>query len=107
MKTKLITLALTLLSCAGFSNNGELNTTEISRKVKTALTTPESIRQKNRSETITIRFVVNETGKVTEVLANTKNKDTKANLEQQFMNLEFKELPACVQHSIDVNFVIY
>lgn len=107
MKTKLITLALTLLSCAGFSNNGELNTTEISRKVKTALTTPESIRQKNRSETIGIRFVVNENGKVTEAYALTQNKETKASLEQQFMSLEFKELPACVQHSVDVRFTVY
>lgn len=71
---------------------------------------PESMKQNAalypNGQKVTVSFVVNEQGNVTEASAKTKDMNAKKDLEQQFMKLNFKDLKSGVQHEIDINFVI-
>lgn len=109
MKTfKSLIVAITLLTCTvSKANNGEETISkEVGNRVKQSVITPESIKQKKITQKITVCFLVNENGKVTEVNVCTKDLAAKRDLENQFMNLCFKELAPCVRHSIDINFLL-
>lgn len=109
MKTlKLLFTALTIFTAFSIhANNGEeLVLKEVGNRVRQAVKMPESMKGKNGSHKVTVNFLVNEEGKVTEVQAQTKDKDAKRDLENQFLHLTFKELAPCVRHSIDVNFLL-
>ncbi|MBL7919181.1 MAG: hypothetical protein JNJ40_02640 [Bacteroidia bacterium] len=77
------------------------------KKIQTALSTPESVKHKNKSEKITVYFCVNAEGKVIEVNAKTSNKDIKQHLEKEFLTLTLQDLKPCVTNTIDINYVIY
>ena len=79
----------------------------LSEKVQSRLVMPECLKQQTKSQTISIWFSVNENGEVTDVTANTQNKEAKADLEKQFRQLNFKGLKPAVYNSIDVSFVVY
>lgn len=77
-----------------------------SKKIQSALSTPNCMKDKAAAEKITVCFVVNELGDVTEAFAKTENPELKAQLQKQFMSMNLKGMAPCVTHSIDVNFVI-
>jgi len=109
MKTlKSLFIAIILLVSFQYKANtgGETVAKEVSNRVKQAVIMPESMKQKNGSHKVTVSFMVNEEGKVTEVNALTNDTDAKRDLEKQFMHLSFKELAPCVRHSIDINFLL-
>lgn len=95
-----------LISNAGYSNNGEeaINK-EISNKLRKAVIMPESLKGKHGPHKVTVTFLVNEEGRVTEVYAGTKDREAKRDIENQFLQLYFNELSPCVRHSIDINFL--
>lgn len=108
------TIAIILALLTGFTINAKANDNtnvplaqSLSRKVQAALVMPQSLKQQTKTQKITIYFAVNECGEVTEVNARTANKEAKADLERQFMQLNFKGLQPCLYHSIDVSFVVY
>jgi hypothetical protein len=110
MKTITIILALLISFTYTVKANDDTNvslTHSLSKKVQTSLVMPEALKQQAKTQKITIYFSVNENGKVVEVNAVTNNKEAKADLEKQFMQLNFKGLQPCVYNSIDVNFVVY
>lgn len=80
---------------------------QLSQKVQTSLVTPEAFKHQSGSQTVSIWFCVDESGCVTDVSANTKNKEAKADLEKQFRQLNFKGLSPDVYNSINVSFVVY
>lgn len=100
----LITLLFSVYSAEAI--NGD-NNSDNSKMVRSCINVPESIKQKHKTEKITICFVVNEKGDVIEVNPKTKDVLAKKDLESQFLKLNFKELPACTTNTIDVNFTIY
>lgn len=107
MKTiNLILITSLFLFYSAKAINGE-NNSENSKMVRSCINVPESIKQKHKTEKITICFVVNEKGDVIEVNAKTKDALAKKDLESQFLKLNFKELPACTTNSIDINFTTY
>lgn len=102
-----------LIALLVFGTFAQANTTDkslvqlMSRKVQSALVMPESLKQQGKTQTISIWFSVDENGNVTDVTANTKDKDAKADLEKQFRQLNFKGLSPSVYNGIDVSFVVY
>jgi hypothetical protein len=107
MKTFILSLALFLMSITLTANTGEETTKDISHKIKEMVTMPESLKQKHRSEKVTVDFTVNEGGQVIEVNAKTKDTATKRDLEKQFLQFKFEGLKPCVTNSIDINFLMY
>ncbi len=89
------------------ATDGEAPLHALSKKIKSALNMPEALKKQKQPQKITIYFVVNECGDVTEADAKTENKDAKADLENQFMKMNFKGLQPCVRNSVDVNFIVY
>jgi hypothetical protein len=87
------------------ANNGELVNKEVCSKVRKAVIMPESFKSKSSTHKVSVRFAVNEAGQVAEVCVITNDKDAKRDLEQQFFQMNFKELEPCVRHSIDITFV--
>jgi hypothetical protein len=107
MKTIILSLSLFLMSVSLKANTGEETTKEVSHKIKESVIMPESLKQKHRSEKVTVDFLVNETGQVIEVNAKTKDTATKRDLEKQFLQFKFEGLKPCVTNSIDINFLMY
>jgi hypothetical protein len=106
MKTISFLLAL-LVSTYSFANSPDKTPMQLmSQKVQAALVMPESLKEQGKTQTISIWFSVDENGNVTDVTANTKNKEAKADLEKQFRQLNFKGLKPSVYNGIDVSFVV-
>jgi hypothetical protein len=106
LKSLLAAIVVFTFVSARANTGEEITLKEVGNRVKHTVIMPESMKQKHGTHKITVRFLVNEEGKVTEVSAETKDKDAKRDLENQFMNLCFKELSPCVRHSIDINFLL-
>jgi hypothetical protein len=102
-----IFMALTLCGNAKAGNATEEN----SSKIKTSLVMPQSMRQQAArhpdGQKVSFSFVVNETGKVTEVSAKIKDAEARRDLEAQFMKLTFASLEPCVRHGVEINFILY
>ena len=77
------------------------------KKIQSALSTPDAVKHKNKSEKITVYFCVNAEGKVIEINAKTNNKEIKQHLEKEFLTLTLPDLKPCVINTIDINYVIY
>jgi hypothetical protein len=106
MKTISFLLAL-LVTTYSFANSPDKTAMQLmSQKVQAALVMPESLKEQGKAQTISIWFTVDENGNVTDVTANTKNKEAKADLEKQFRQLNFKGLKPSVYNGIDVSFVV-
>lgn len=80
---------------------------KLGKKIQSALSTPETVKHKNKSEKITVYFCVNAEGKVIEVNAKTNNKEIKQHLEKEFLTLTLPDLKPCVTNTIDINYVVY
>ncbi len=107
MKTLSFLIAL-FLTTASFANSPDKTAVQLmSEKVQATLVMPESLKEQGKAQTISIWFSVDESGNVTDVTANTKNKEAKADLEKQFRQLNFKGLKPSVYNGIDVSFVVY
>lgn len=108
MKTISFLLAFIVCSTYSRANSTDKSMVQLmSQKVQAALVMPESLKEQGRAHTISIWFTVDESGNVTDVTANTKNKEAKADLEKQFRQLNFKGLKPSVYNGIDVSFVVY
>jgi len=108
MKTISFLIALLLFATYSPANSSDKALMQLmSQKVQAALVMPESLKEQGKAQTISIWFSVDEAGNVTDVTANTKNKEAKADLEKQFRQLNFKGLKPCVYNGIDVSFVMY
>ena len=108
MKTISFLIALfASVACVQANTTDKSLTQLLSQKVQAALVMPESLKNQGKAQTISIWFAVDEEGNVTDVTANTKDKETKADLEKQFRQLNFKGLRPCVYNGIDVSFVLY
>lgn len=105
MKTIILSMGLFFMTLSGNANTG--SEAEAGNKIKQVVTMPESLKQKHRSEKITVNFIVNESGKVIEVNAKTNDKDAKRDLENQFIHLKFEGLNPCVMNSVDINFLLF
>jgi hypothetical protein len=106
LKSLLIAITICATSFAHANTGEEAISKEISNRVKHSVIMPQSLKQKNAEHKVSVCFLVNEEGKVTEVNALTKDKEAKRDIENQFMGLSFKELAPCVRHSIDINFLL-
>lgn len=109
MKTKSLLLTLAAFFLLGqvsaiSKDNGK---NKFSKKIQAVLSTPKCLKGKANVEKITICFVVNENGDVTEAAAKTANPEVRAHLQKQFMTLNLEGMAPCVTHSVDVNFVNY
>lgn len=108
MKTISFLIALMLFATYSPANSSDKALMQLmSQKVQAALVMPESLKEQGKAQTISIWFSVDEAGNVTDVTANTKNKEAKADLEKQFRQLNFKGLKPSVYNGIDVSFVVY
>lgn len=107
MKATILSICLFLMSISVNANNGEETARDISHKIKESVNMPESLKQKHRSEKITVNFVVNESGKVTEASAKTKDAEARRDLEKQFLQMKFEGLKPCVVNTIDINFLLF
>lgn len=108
MKTFYSVIILLIFSIYAQANTADKSLMQLmSHKVQSALIMPESLRHQGKAQTISIWFAVDEHGNVTDVTANTKDKEAKADLEKQFRQLNFKGLKPCVYNGIDVCFVLY
>jgi hypothetical protein len=104
---KSLILVLVLLSGILKSNNTTDDSLKsASLKIKESLKMPADLTHGNRSQKITIYFSVNENGDVVKVNVKTKNIEVKKDLENQFLQLNFKGLKPAVSNSIDVNFKV-
>lgn len=101
----LLLLSLTLFTNQAFSSNTDKGKSPFSKKIQSALSTPKCLKNKAAAEKITVCFVVNDNGDVTEANAKTENAELKGQLQNQFMAMNLKGMAPCVTHSIDVNFV--
>lgn len=108
MKTIIILIALTVNVSLSLANNTDKSVIRLmSEKVQASLVMPESMKQLGKNQTVSIWFSVDDNGCVTDVTANTKDKEARTDLEKQFRQLNFKGLNAGVYNSIDVSFVVY
>jgi|SRR6218665_1331245 len=108
IKSLLLVLALfILIGHVGATTTGDKGKNAFSKKIQSALSAPKGIKPKSGPEKITVCFVVNEQGTVTEACAKTANPEVRQNLQKQFMGMNLQGLAPCVTHSIDVNFVNY
>lgn len=108
MKTISFLIALIVFTTYSHANSTNKSLVQLmSQKVQAALVMPESLKEQGKAHTISIWFTVDESGNVTDVTANTKNKEAKADLEKQFRQLNFKGLKPAVYNGIDVSFVVY
>ncbi|MGZ3920433.1 MAG: hypothetical protein ACXVO9_07585 [Bacteroidia bacterium] len=105
MKSIILSFGIFLISLSLNANLGAGS--DVNNKIKQAVTMPASLKQKHRSEKITVTFVVNESGKVIEVSAKTNDKEAKRDIENQFINLKFDGLKPCVMNTIDINFLLF
>jgi hypothetical protein len=107
LKSILIVISLvTLNPIVNAGNNTDLSTKDLREKVKQSISTPESIKERHRSQKITVYFTVNGNGQVIEANAKTQDKKAKEDLEKQFLRLTFEGLKPCVRNSIDINFLM-
>lgn len=100
----LTVFSLSLIAKAGDTNKPLSQT--LSEKVKAALIIPESLKHAQTSQKITVYFMVDANGNVTEANADTCNKETRTDIERQFLKLNLKGLTPGVYNCIDVSFVI-
>lgn len=109
MKTIIFSLVLilgiTLTTNANNGTDGALYQ-NLSKKVQSSITAPETLKQENQTQKITVLFAVDEQGKVISATAKTKNKTVKSDLEKQFLGLNLSGLEPFVYNSIDITFVI-
>lgn len=103
----LITLLILYFSGLQAGNGHENPNSPFSKKVKSSIKTPSVIKEKHLSQKVKVYFSVNEKGEVTEVFANSTNKEIKKDLEEQFLHFTFPELKPCGTNSIELNFVVY
>lgn len=108
MKTISLLIALIFVANYAPANSPDKALVQLmSQKVQASLIMPESLKEQGKTHTISIWFSVDEEGRVTDVTANTKNKEARADLEKQFRQLNFKGLTPSVYNGIDVNFIVY
>lgn len=108
MKTILTFILAITLSTLAQANNTDRSVIQLmSRKVQQSLVMPESLKQHGKAQTVSIWFVVDSEGCVTDVTVNTKDQEARADLEKQFRQLNFKGLTPGVYNGIDVSFVVY
>ena len=111
-KITMRSIILIIALVAGFNVNATSNIDAttlnqiLSKKVQTGLSMPQALKQECKTQKITIYFSVDDCGDVVEVNAKTTNKAAKADIEKQFLKLNFKGLKPCVYNSIDVSFII-
>lgn len=103
LKTSLLLIALLIISSNVSGANDKPKS--ISQKIQSVLSTAKQLKTTSTTEKVTVCFVVNDDGNVTEVNAKTKNLDIKKHIETQFLNLNLCGLQPCVTNTIDVNFV--
>ncbi len=107
MKNLLLLLAICLSVNTIKAAETGADKNKLAKKIQSALSTPETVKHKNKSEKITVYFCVNTEGKVIEVNAKTNNKDIKQHLEKEFLTLSLPDLKPCVTNTIDINYVVY
>ncbi len=107
MKNLLLVLAICLSVNTINATVPGADKNKLIKKIQNALSTPETVKHKNKSEKITVYFCVNAEGKVIEANAKTSNKDIKQHLEKEFLTLTLPDLKPCVTNTIDINYVIY
>lgn len=78
-----------------------------SQKIQAVLSTSKQLKTTAATEKVTVYFVVNDDGNVTEVNAKTQNAEVKKHIESQFLSLNLCGLQSCVTNTIDVNFVVH
>lgn len=106
LKSLLLIVALFSTFTTALAGTHDKGPSLFSKKIKAALSTPSSLKS-GSSEKITVYFVVDAEGKVTEANAKTTNKEAKQHIEKQFMTLNLKGLTPCVTNTVDVHFVNY
>lgn len=101
-KSSLLLVAL-LVTHITFGSNDKPKS--MSEKIRSVLATTKQLSTTSKSEKVTVCFVVNDDGQVTEVHAKTTNAAIKKHIETQFMSLNLCGLQPCVTNTVDVNFV--
>lgn len=107
IKSLLLVLAMFILIGQVGATTGDKGKSAFSKKIQSALSAPKDLKTKSGPEKITVSFVVNEQGDVTEACAKTNNSEVRQHLQKQFMGMNLQGLAPCVTHSIDVNFINY
>ncbi len=97
-------VAFTLGSLFVKANNGNNGTEETEKTIKEHVKFPKLILPIQQNEKVEVVFTTSENGQVNYVLAKTKNKTIKTEIEKQFQSLTLKKLKANVAHSIVFNF---
>ncbi len=102
-KSPLLALILFFSFSTALAANDKPKT--FSQKIQAVLSTAKQLAPASGNEKITVCFVVNDDGDVTEVNAKTSNKEIKRHIETHFIGLNLCGLQPCVTNTIDVNFV--
>ena len=107
LKSLLFCLSFIVLTNQASALSLDKGKNPFSQKIRSALSTPKCLENKATTEKITVSFVVNDKGDVTEAFAKTENPELKAQIQKQFMGMNLKGMAPCVTHSIDLSFVNY
>ena len=100
----ILSLGFLSLSAAGTPKNN--NAASVSQKIKHAVSLPEELKTPGYSQKVKVSFIIDLSGKVTEVAANTRNLALKQNLENQFKQIVLNELQPGT-YNVEINFNVY
>jgi hypothetical protein len=112
MKTKFKTIALAAILSFGFLSVSVAGTPKsdnscaVRQKIQHAVSLPGELKNPGYSQKVKVSFVLDVSGKVKEVAANTKNPMLKKTLENQFRQIVLSELQAGT-YNVELNFNVY
>lgn len=113
LKTIIAGLALTIFASgmnAGTikGKDGSIATeTRGTSVIKTMIQVPAEFRQQGFNENVKVLFLVDKTGKVSQVLAVCANPELKKSVEYQFQQLNFTQFTEKTLYSVNINFKVF
>lgn len=111
LKNLIAALSLTLFAGSLAANNpsstgrltGESSTSSL---IKNMIQIPAEYRQQGFNETVKVHFLVDKSGKVSQVLAVCADPVLKKSVEQQFQQLNFAQFSEKTLYSVNINFKV-
>ncbi len=100
----ILSLGFLSLSAAGTPKSESANSAR--QKIQHAVSLPQELKNPGYAQKVKVSFVLDATGKIQEVGANTNNPALKRAIEKQFKQIVLSELQAGA-YNVELNFNVY